>query len=619
MNEIKITNRFTVQCADKLSTGHNTLLDIITPLTEGKGFTRYLVVGSGSELNGTAPSSPLAVKETELVEFNTDPGRGDTYAVYSVRLTGAELPDGSTVSELGLSAEADGSTLINYAVLAAPVEKKSGSDLYVRIELRLTLTSEYARLTAGDNELVRAFLGMSDFASARFYIGYGNDFYPNEVIPRGNDLVYKWFKADVGVENGALVFSASCKYSIYELVLKMNDAPVLRAFYSSGTTVRSVTATARRNRSFELRFEHVVAVSSVKYLGVELDEYHVQPLYRYVTSVSCPQLIPYRLKKNSVISCDHTGTYMSVKTDKELTVYTSVGSEAVALYKASCSPELYRLACDGSVFMGGDELSVLMLEGESATLKCLDSYKNVTKLEVLYCCGRHRVAMLSDGNFIVAETDGETVTEQLRIDAVPDDFDFSIYDYYTFNYWSVSGDIYGAICPQGEIASIGEALRTAVSTEGRELIEVHGRYVRYYDTAKSKYYLCLYEYPTSNELRATDITEYVADLVLVWTPEGELRRIMSYYANNLMPFALDGSYSVTRGTSAALLGNYLLTTSADGRAATAYLSEWGKIVTCPTLNGGNVTHRSVYIKDPRTSSSSAANYKITLSLGGDEQ
>lgn len=618
MNDITITNRFTVECAGKLSTGHNTLLDIVTPLSLGKKFTRYLAVGKGGALNGKALSSQLAVKETELVEFNSDPSRGETYAVYSVCLTSADLADGSVVSEIGLSGYEDGAELINYAILAKPVEKKSGHDLYIRAELRLTMTSDYACFTAGDNGLVRALLGMDDFASASFYIGQGNNYHPNVVIPRSTDSVYKWHAASVTASDGVIEFKASCKYSLYELVLKMNDKPVLRAFYANGTYVKTATSPIRRDRSFEIRFEHVLALNSVKYSGKAVSEYYAQPLYRYVTASSCPQIIPYKLKKNARITSDFTSTYMSVGTDKELTVYTLVGSEPVALYKAAFSPSVHRVASDGSIFAGGSVLKALVFDGENVTEKNYSAYTNVTEIEVLVYNGAYWVAMLTDGNFVIAMLDGDSATEYVRINDVPSDFGFYHYGYYAFNYWSVSGDVYGTRGPFGEIESTTAALKKALTTENREILGVYGRYVHYYDAAQKKSYLCAYEHPTMRELNATYEIERVGDLILVWSSDGKLYKVGSYYANNMMPLFLEGTYAVDRGTSAALLGNYLLIAYPDGSVKTIYLSQYGLIVNCPELSSGSVTHEAVYLTAPRPSNSHVAHHTIKFTIGGNE-
>ena len=113
--------------------------------------------------------------------------------------------------------------------------------------------------------------------------------------------------------------------------------------------------------------------------------------------------------------------------------------------------------------------------------------------------------------------------------------------------------------------------------------------------------------------------EFVGDFVIVWGANGSLQSVLSYYANNLMPFPLDNASGTgtERGISTAMLDKYLLVSYPDGTVKTLYFVPWGVIITVPNLSSGTVSCEGAYIKDPRPGISFYAKPTIELSLGGE--
>ena len=399
--KISLRNTFTVAGSDIIRVSHNTVVDIASALNAWIEYARYIAVGTGTAADGTRLGNYLCQKQTQLDEYNSDPSKGELFAAYSIRLTDKDVATGTIISEAGLTPFDMGWPLDNYAYFGG-VTKREGEDIVIRAEVRFEFISDKVRLVSGNNLLAEIFLGINSFSGHKYEMAHGTNYHKTAVMPRSAGDFTEQYDTGARSADNKLIMNGRFTSSPYELVIMMDDKPVLRGFFTESAHVESLSGWIRTNSSVEIKNRHVLDVYNVKHQSQAISDVYCTPYVSRVTK-DCPQLFPYKLPKNSALVTEPSGAFTAVTDDKEINVYTFADNQARFVYKIRGTYPAVDVCSDGSVFTGGDCLIAYFKNGEAITKKEFPEYSSVSRVLAVTEGGIYQIAVLAENTFYLLD------------------------------------------------------------------------------------------------------------------------------------------------------------------------------------------------------------------------
>lgn len=163
-------NTYIIHHNGKKYIGHNiTLASYVTQVLAGQRVTDYIAFGKGT---GTPMLSRLSLfeylgdKPAQVIDINTDSEKGQYYIVRKITLDADEYV-GEVITEFGFCAQSGGD-LITHCVLPQGITKLN-EPMEITAIFRLPKASGFL---AGNNPLIKVFLGAQEFSPARLSCGY---------------------------------------------------------------------------------------------------------------------------------------------------------------------------------------------------------------------------------------------------------------------------------------------------------------------------------------------------------------------------------------------------------------------------------------------------------------
>lgn len=616
MNGIKAFNRFTIKSGDRVVSVHNETYDVTAAFTAGLPFGAYIAAGTDgafvTDKANPAMSEIACVKATELAEYNTDPESGETFAVFTARLTDDDLDEGQTVGAVGLSHSVTGAPLADFAAFTA-VTKTHGEDIVIKAEIRLTVDGDSVKLTGGDNALVRALLGIDGLGEATFELAHGANYHKTAVMPRSSGGITERTAASVTIGSDGLTFSGAFTSSPYEILLLMNGKVVLRGFVKTGAHVEKYTATLRENFSAEVANKHVTSVLNVMSSGEPVGNEYDFPRAGSLTS-DCPQIIKGRLGKNARFLSESTGRYFAVRTDKEVAVYGADGGTFELLYKLAITDGAVVLTSDGGLMVACGCLCRYKFGSDGKVTRV--DYDGVTDARdvaaVIEADGKADFMLVDGGSVTYRRETADGVTENVAVAEAADDYILGRSGKNTVYYASKTQKKYVAYCYGGKNTAVESRLRSSISGSIYNLLDRGDQWVRVQSVSMDVQYVMPISRNAIYAISKDERTIFCGNYCMSFK-DGKLYRCMHFTTGDkLRIVALTVTADADEPSDAIVAGDYILALYEDGSVKTLYPVPYGRVIYCPDLASGTaITFDAVVLDDPLGTGGSA---RVTLRL-----
>ena len=614
--KISLRNTFTVAGSDIIRVSHNTIVDLASAINAWMEYARYIAVGTGTAVTDRGLENYLCQKRTQLDEYNSDPSKGELFAAYSIRLTDKDVAAGTIISEAGLTPFENGWPLVNYSYFGG-VTKREGEDIVIRAEVRLELISDKVCFVSGNNLLAEIFLGIKSFSERNYKIAHGTNYHKTAVMPRSVSDFNEQYDIAARVADESVIMYSRFTSSPYELVIMMDDKPVLRGFFTESAHVESLSGWIRKNSSVEIKNRHVLDVYNVKYQSQAISDVYCTPYVSRVTK-DCPQLFPYKLPKNSALVTEPSGAFTAVTDDKEINVYTFADNQARFVYKIRGTYPAVDVCSDGSVFTGGDCLIAYFKNGEAITKKEFPEYSSVSRVLAVTEGGIYQIAVLAENTFYLLDYSEGTLSVRESIANVPDDFMMVKHDVRFIDYWTETNALYKSAGIGGNNANNETRLKYFCEHVNLQVLEVKERWMLLKLLSSGRRALCNRENTLIMYLEEGDEIVFCGELVFIFSG-GQVRKVVKWGTSVLAVEEIPFDGQAAKPKSTAFLGGYLLFLYEDGTVKTFYPVEYGKVLFCPYANlTGSITFDAVIADDPMTGGN-AVDVKFTIDYGGNSQ
>lgn len=614
---MKAFNRFTITSGNETVSVHNIAFDPTSAFTEGEPFGWYIAIGPGgatvTDTTNPALSETLCVKATELAEYNVDCATGEAFAVFTVRLTDDDVAAGKTVGAAGLSYSPGGAPLADFASFG-PMTKIAGEDIVIKAEIRLTLTSETMRFTAGDNRLVRVLLGIEGMGGASFELAHGTNYHTAAVMPRNESGIDERVAVTPVINADGIGFSCEFTAEPYEILLLMNNKVVMRGFAATGAHVEKCTATVRENFGAEIGGAHVTSVLNVKSGGEAVGTEYDFPKANRVTA-DCPQIIKGRLPKNAAFLSEPSGAYFAVITDKDVTVYGASGGTPAPLYKTSNPGGKTVLLSDGGLMTACGKLYRYKLGEDGRVGRVIfDGITDAADVAAVVNPDGKVDFMLLAGSAITHRTETEDgATTSTSVGVKTDDYVFGRSGVNSVYYASKSAKKYYVYCHGTRNSPLETRLRSAVAGSVYTLKACFDQWVRVRSVNMSVEYVMPFAKSAIFVVGDNERTIFCGNYCLTFE-DGEMKRCLTLTTGTKLSIAAIGAdEGVPEPKDAIVAGNYILALYDGGEVRTLYPVPYGRAIYCPDLAANSsITFDAVVLDDPKGDAESVTvNLKLT--------
>ena len=613
---IRAFNRFTITSGERVVSVHNEAYSVASALALGLPFGAYIAVGADgaavSDKNNPVMSGVVCVKATELAEYNTDPESGETFAVFTARLSDDDIGDGRKIGAVGLSHSADGAPLANFATFGA-VTKTHGEDVVIKAEIRLTADGDSIKFTGGDNALARVLMGIDGLGGATFELAHGTNYHKTVVMPRSATGITERVVVTPIIGASGLTFSGTFASSPYEIMLLMNGKVVMRGFVKTGAHVEKCTATLRENFSAEVADKHVMSVVNVLSGGEPVGSEYDFPRAGGFTS-DCPAIIKGKLGKNARFLSESMGKYFAVRTDKEVTVFGASGGTFTPLYKLPITDGVTELLTDGGLITANGYLHRYKLGADGAVTRVV--YEGVTDASdvaaVVDSAGKANFMLVDGGAVTYRRETADGVTENVAVAEVADDYILGRSGKNTVYYASKTQKKYVAYCYGGKNSAVESRLRSSISGSIYNLIDRGDQWVRVHSVTMNYEYVMPISRNAVYAVSEAERTLFCGNYCMSFK-DGKLYRCMHFTTGDkLRIVALTLTADVDEPEDAIFVGDYILALYKGGEVKTLYPVPYGRVIYCPDLtSGASITFDAVVADDP-VATGSGANVTIKL-------
>lgn len=608
-----VHNRFTITNGKKTVSVHNAVLDnLLKTVMSENTYGSFVAIGNASARNGYALGSKVAVLPASLGEHNFNAQFGTLFAVYYACVTEKEVSNGQSISEMGLSGLSDGSEIVNYVTFDA-IEKIAGENIVIKVEMYVEQVASATQFVSGENLFVKALLGSETLVGKTFKLASGKNDHPNMPIFRSTSNISKKVNATIELSGNNILIKGNFGSTIpVEVLVLMDEIPVMRAHYISGWRTNNYTGTVSSAQSVDLIVKNLSYVTSVTSDGESVSNY-TSLKYPELATADTISIMEQRVERNAKFLHEPTGTYMAVCSKKEVTVYNFYNRKANALYKCERHGEFCFLCSDGSLFMAGNgQLVGYMFQSGVATKHVFDGY------------APYEVAVVKNGaTYLIASRDatgvdflvydGQTLTLDERVEMNEKGFMKRV------NLWYIalankSPRVTRAKGLLGENARIVSALSSVLSSSSITLMDIKDCFMILHHTSMDRISVQHVE-GTSKIYMTSGTAEYpmICEEILTVCEGDVIKRIdfTAGTAKSRLNLYFDGTFKPP--IDIANLGDYLLFLYEDC-VKTVYLTTYGTRLYFPYLaSGASISYSAIVGTTP---SSSSMNVSVTVRLGG---
>lgn len=616
-NGIRLHNRFTISNGQKMVSVHNEVLDNLLRSTLNEiPYATFLAFGNGTARNGYALSGHFGTLITTLGEHNFNAQNGTLFATYYTTITDADIFPGAIISEVGLTSHNDGHELVNYVTFDG-VEKIAYTDIIIKVELIIEQVASATQFVSGENKFVKALLGSETLVGKTFKLANGKNDHPNMPIYRSTSNISKKVDATIELSGNNILIKGNFGSTVpVEVLVLMDEVPVMRAHYISGWRTNNYTGTVSSAQSVDLtvkNLSYVTSVTATDAEGATSSPDYTSLKYPELATVDTIQIMDWAVEKGAEFLHEPSGTYIAVCGKRSVTVYNFYNRKVNALYSVDRHNEFCFLCSDGSLFMAGNgQLVGYMFQSGVATKKVFEGY------------APYEVSVIKNGTiYLIASRDttgvdfliynGETLTLDERVEMNEKGFMVRT------NLWYItlankSPRVTRAKGLLGENARIVSALSSVLSSSSITLMDIKDCFMILHHTSMDRISVQHVE-GTSKIYMTSGTAEYPMLCEEILTVcEGDLVKRIDFTAGTAksrLNLYFDGTFAPP--IDIANLGDYLLFMYEDC-VKTVYLTTYGTRLYFPYLASGTAISYSAIVGT--TPSSSSMNVSVTVRAGG---
>lgn len=608
-----VHNRFTISNGKTVVSVHNEVLDnLLKTVMSENTYGSFMAIGNGNSRNGYALGSKLVALPTRLGEHNFDPQLGTLFAVYYASVSEKDIANGQSVSEIGLSALSDGSEIVNYVTFDA-VEKIQGESIVIKVEVFLQQQASETQFVCGENLFVKALLGSETLSNKTFKLGQGLNDHPNMPIYRSTSNISRKLNATIALEGNDIKIRGAFTSSPIEVLVLMDEVPVMRAHFISGWSTRTYTGTVLDSKSVDLVVRNISYVTSMTSGEESVSNYTTLSYPEYATADSM-SIMEQKVEKGARFLHEPTGTYIAVCGEREVTVYNLYERKVNALYKCERRGEHCALCSDGSLFMAGNGLVGYLFKSGVAKKQLFEGYSPyevaVVKTGTTYLIGaRDKTGV----DFLTY--DGENLALNERVEMGEKGFMARV------NLW------YIALCNKspllarakgllGENERVVSALTTVMKSSSITLLNLKDAFMELYHPSMNRISVQHVEGASKIYMTAGTAEYPMTCEEIITVSEGDSLKQIAFTigaARSKLNLYFDGDFRSP--IDVANLGDYLLFMYEDC-VKTVYLTNRGIRLYFPYLASGSAISYSAIVGTTPSPVGGTLNASITVRLGG---
>lgn len=615
---IRLHNRFTISNGQKIVSVHNEVLDnLLSAIMDITPYATHLAFGSGTTRNGYALGVPYGVKTTRLGEHNFNSQNGTLFATYYITITDDDMPPSTIISEVGLSAYADGSTIVNYVTFDS-LEKIGGQDIIIKVEMVVEQKASETQFISGENLFVKALLGNDSLYGRTFQLGQGLNDHPNMPIYRSSTSnISQKVSATIALNGNDIKITGAFSSSPVEVIVLMDEVPVMRAHFISGWKTNSYTGTVLDSKSVDLVVRNISYVTSmtttVDEVSTPISDYAMLSYPEYATADSM-SIMDWKVEKGARFLHEPTGTYIAVCGEKSVTVYNLSNRKVNRLYVVERYGEFCALCTDGSLFMAGNgQLVGYMFKSGVAKKQVFEGYSP------------YEVAVVKEGTtYLIASRDttgvdfltydGTTLTLNERVEMPGTGFMCRVNQWY-IAICNKSPLVVRAKGLKGENERVVSTLTTNLKSSSVTLRNLNDAFMELYHPSMDRISVQHVE-GTSKIYMTANTAEYPMTCEeIITVSEGDALKQISFTSGaerSRLNLYFDGNFGAP--IDIANLGDYLLFLYEDC-VKTVYLTNRGIRLYFPYLTSGSTISYNAIVGTTPSPVGGTLNTSITIRLG----
>lgn len=304
---MRYRNSFTVKRkSGETHTAFNRMTGIADALRTGLPMTGYIALYSGDTV--------IASYSAAVEEYNADPTSGALFVTRSVVVMGADL-GGRAITAFAFCEGAGAAHPINRAE-TQPLLLSADESAVVSGTLYFTPEDGGAAFTAGDNPLIRVFLGLDALDLAAFTLCAGQNLCGGAPSARGLGFLSEPVPAAVSLDADGLCLSGTSTEPYYEAVLLYGGVPVMRGVPAPKSRISAYSGRINADGFADLG-ALVLTATAFRSGGAAVSDYSLFPQSGGMTT-DCPPLIRQKLYKNTKLFADPYGAYALCLSDRTI-------------------------------------------------------------------------------------------------------------------------------------------------------------------------------------------------------------------------------------------------------------------------------------------------------------